>query len=60
MISQEMEKLYPSGKTLVKDCVASRIYAKDDTLYDFSEEAQQFARDFMGWTDLATNPPCPL
>lgn len=60
MISQEMEKLYPSGKTLVKDCVASRIYAKDDSLYDFSEEAQQFARDFMGWTDLATNPPCPL
>ena len=60
MISQEMEKLYPSGKALVKDCVASRIYAKDDTLYDFSEEAQQFARDFMGWTDLATNPPCPL
>ena len=60
MISQEMEKLYPSGKTLVKDCVASRIYAKDDTLYDFSEEAQQFARDFMGWTDLATNPSCPL
>ena len=60
MISQEMEKLYPSGKTLVKDCVASRIYAKDDTLYDFSEEAQQFARGFMGWTDLATNPPCPL
>ena len=60
MISQEMEKLYPSGKTLVKDCVASRIYVKDDTLYDFSEEAQQFARDFMGWTDLATNPPCPL
>ena len=60
MISLEMEKLYPSSKTLVKDCVASRIFAKDDTLYDFSENAQEFAKNFMGWTDLASNPPCPL
>lgn len=29
MISGDMEKLYPSAKTLVKECVASRVHAKD-------------------------------
>ena len=29
-------------------------------MYDFSEEAQQYARDFMGWVDLASNPPYPV
>ena len=57
MISGDMDKLYPSAKTLVKECVASRIYAKDATLYGFSEEAQACAENFMGWTDLASNPP---
>ncbi len=58
MISGDMEKLYPSAKTLVKDYVASRIFRKDPTLYSFSEEAEEFARGFMGWTDLASNPRC--
>ena len=57
MLTTEVEKLYPSGKTLVKDCVASRIFAKDATLYSFDEEAQEYAEQFMGWTDLASNPP---
>lgn len=60
MISMEMEKLYPSGKTLVKEHIASRIHAKDATVFDFSEDAQACARDFMGWTDLASNPPYAL
>ena len=60
MISGDMEKLYPSAKTLVKECVASRVHAKDATLYDFSEGAQACAQEFMGWTDLASNPPCAL
>lgn len=60
MITSESEKLYPSGKTLVKHNVASRIHAKDATLYNFSEEAEACARDFMGWVDLASNPPLPL
>ena len=60
MISADMEKRYPSAKTLVKDCVASRLHAKDATLYAFSEEAQSCAEQFMGWVDLASNPPCPL
>lgn len=60
MITAEMEKLYPSAKQLVKDHVASRVQAKDATLYDFSTEAEEFARNFMGWADLASNPQCNL
>ena len=60
MLSMELEKLYPSGKTLVKERIASRLRAKDDTLFAFSEEAQECARSYMGWVDLASNPPTPL
>lgn len=56
----ETDKLYPSAKTLVKDKVASRIHGKDKSLYEFSENACDYARDYMGWTDLASNPPYPL
>ena len=54
MITGEMEKLYPSAKTLVKDKVASRIHGLDDSLYNFSESAQETARNFMGWATLAS------
>ena len=60
MINAELEKLYPSAKTLVKECVASRLHNKDADVYDFSEEARRCAEDFMGWADLASNPPIPL
>ncbi len=60
MLVSDVEKLYPSTKALVKDKVASRLHAKDDSLYGFSEEAQECARNFMGWTDLASNPPLDL
>ena len=60
MITGDMEKLYPSAKTLVKDCVASRLRAKDATLYDFSPAAEECAEQFMGWTDLASHPACSL
>ena len=60
MLSGDMDKLYPSAKTLVKDCVASRLRAKDATLYDFSPAAEECAEQFMGWTDLASNPPLPI
>lgn len=60
MLIGEVEKLYPSAKTLVKEKVASRIHAQDVSLFDFSEEAQEYARKYMGWTDLASNPPFPL
>lgn len=60
MISGEMEKLYPSAKTLVKECVASKIFAKDASLYEFSENAMECAEHFMGWTDLASDSKCDL
>ncbi len=60
MITGEMEKLYPSAKALVKECVASRLHAKDASLYDFSEEVRACAEAFMGWTDLASMPPFPI
>ena len=46
-----------AAEQLIEHKVASRIFAKDASLYDFSEAAQACARDFMGWADLATNPP---
>ena len=51
---------YPSVDTLVAANAASRVHAKDASLYDFSETAFVGARDFMGWTDLASKPPVPL
>ncbi|MCH4184821.1 MAG: glucose-6-phosphate isomerase [Eggerthellaceae bacterium] len=60
MLSNEMEKVYPSAKMLVKDQVASRLHDKDDSLFDFEAEAQKCAANFMGWTDLASNPPTPV
>lgn len=60
MLSGNMEKVYPSAKTLVKHRVASRLHAKDATLYNFSKEAQECAAQYMGWTDLASNPPTSL
>lgn len=60
MLVGEVEKLYPSAKTLVKEMVASRVHAKDTSLYEFSDEARDCASEYMGWTDLASNPPYPL
>lgn len=60
MITGDMEKLYPSAKTLVKECAPSRIFAKDASLYSFDAEAEACASKFMGWSDLATNPQCDV
>lgn len=60
MLIGEVEKLYPSAKTLVREKVASRIHDKDATLYSFDPEAQDCAEHFMGWTTLATQPPYPI
>ncbi len=48
------------AELLLANHVASRMHAKDATLFDFSDVALESARDFMGWTDLATNPPTPI
>ncbi|WP_165252774.1 glucose-6-phosphate isomerase [Adlercreutzia sp. ZJ304] len=60
MISGDMEKLYPSAKTLVKEHIASRIFEQDGSVYDFSESAQQCAGDFMGWARLGSKPQCDV
>lgn len=60
MISVHPTEVYPAVQTLIQAKAASRVHAKDATLYDFSEQAFQCAENFMGWTDLAENPPCPL
>ena len=59
MISCEMDRLTPSARRLVKNRVASRLHAKDASLFAFSEAARSCAERFMGWTDLASNPPFP-
>lgn len=48
MLSVDVEKLYPAAKTLVKARAASRIHAKDATLYDFSSEAQAWRERLHG------------
>ena len=53
-------RTYPSVDVLVSEKVASRTHAKDASLFDFSDVAYAGARDYMGWTDLATQPPCSL
>jgi glucose-6-phosphate isomerase len=60
MINFEAAAPGPSAQVLVENNVASRIRKKDSLLYNFSENAQLFARDFMGWTTLASQPPTPL
>ena len=50
MLTSDMEKVInSSAKTLVKECVASRVLAKDASLYDFSDGARETAENFMGW-----------
>ena len=50
----------PSIATLVSERVAERLHAKDASLFDFSESAKRIAKDFMGWSDLASNPRIPV
>lgn len=60
MLGADMRAGLVSAKLLVEEKVASRLHSKDASLYDFSDQAQECARNFMGWTDLASNPPMPI
>ena len=60
MIEATINRMYPSVKTLVRDSVASRIHSRDSSLYAFSPESEECAKNFMGWVDLASNPPCQI
>ena len=57
MLINDTEKLYPSAKILVRDKVASRLHAKDASLYDFDEAAAECAKNYTGWATLASQPP---
>ena len=57
MIIGEADALTPTIRRLVENRVASRLRAKDASLYGFSGAAEDCARRFMGWADLASNPP---
>ena len=46
MINFEAATPGAPAQTLIDDQVASRIHAKDSNLFNFSENAQLFARDF--------------
>ena len=59
MLISDTEKLYPSAKILVRDKVASRLHAKDESLYDFDEAAAECAKNSTGWATLASQPPYP-
>ena len=59
MLINDTEKLYPSAKILVRDKVASRLHAKDASLYDFDEAAAECAKNYTGWATLASQPPYP-
>lgn len=50
----------PSIQTLIDNKVASRVRVKDASLYNFSEEAQECAENYMGWATLASNPPSSI
>ena len=60
MIELTAERTYPSAQTLIDASAASRIHAKDASLYNFSENAEKFATDYMGWATLASEPPYPI
>lgn len=61
MIDFAIQGFYPSSlQVLVDGKVASRIKGKDSSLYAFSDEAEQCAREYMGWATLASEPPCPI
>lgn len=61
MIDFSIQGIYPpSLQALVDGKVASRIHSKDASLYNFSEEAQDCAQNYMGWATLASNPPCSI
>ena len=58
--AEEKAPVSPTAQTLISEKVASRLHDKDASLFNFSPEAQQCAQEFMGWVDLASNPPYPI
>ena len=50
----------PTGdqaKSLIEERAASRIAARDSSVFGLSDDDAAHARSFMGWTNLASQPP---
>ena len=60
MIAIADAQQYASREVLAENGIASRVHAKDASLYGFDAAAQECCEHFMGWADLASNPPVPL
>ena len=59
MITRKMDMTSPTVQRLIENRAASRVQAKDASLYAFAPASQACAERFMGWADLASNPPFP-
>ena len=46
-----------SAKRLIENRVASRMAAKDGSVFDFDPAAAECANTRLGWTTLASEPP---
>ena len=55
MITMDKGSQYPSSKTLVENHIASRVHAKDASLYSFDAAAQECAAHFMGWAETLSS-----
>ena len=47
----------PQAQSLIDEQAASRIAARDSSVFGLSDDAAEHARSFMGWTNLASQPP---
>lgn len=47
----------PTAQRLIENEVASRLAAKDGSVFDFSQEIADYASTRLGWTTLASAPP---
>jgi glucose-6-phosphate isomerase len=47
-------------RCLVEQKAASRVAAKDGTLYDFGPGVAAAAGEYLGWSTLASQPPVPI
>lgn len=48
----------PTAQLLIENEVPSRIAAKDGSAFNFSAEVADYAATRLGWTTLASKPPC--
>lgn len=46
-----------TARRLIENKVASRLAAKDASVFDYSEEVAAYAQTRLGWTTLASQPP---